>query len=368
MKTFDLFDTIEDASLVLQPQGVVNMKRIEEMTMQKINANRAVARKHRKSFGVYLLAAILITFLMATTVFAYVGFTQYDNPTDMMNTFFGNKEFSSQESKEIKVDYFDKHYTVTAPAVERVPLDEELAQEQAPPITAVGKSVSFNGNTLTIIAHQHDNVLGAGTIYYTVENPNGISGYKTQQNGEVLWPDGELVWLDRCVEKNYIITGETTDSKLSIACYYVGVEQQEGWQEQPYIEMLFRDTKDSVRLPCDIFEPVSSLSSKDAQVQLTSIGMELHLQNMEFLYFTDDGKTYPPVDNVDIDYLAVRFTDGTEFVVEQDNGAEPIDNSPYSCNFNDPEEGTIYSLLFNRIIDLEKVESVIINDVAFKVS
>ena len=43
MKTFDLFDTIEDASLMLQPQGVVNMKRIEEMTMQKINANRKQA-------------------------------------------------------------------------------------------------------------------------------------------------------------------------------------------------------------------------------------------------------------------------------------------------------------------------------------
>ena len=36
MKTMDLFDRIEDNSVQLRPIGVVDRKRIEELTMQKI--------------------------------------------------------------------------------------------------------------------------------------------------------------------------------------------------------------------------------------------------------------------------------------------------------------------------------------------
>ena len=97
MKTIDLFDTTEDQSVRLQPHGVVNMKRIEELTMQKISAQNTELPKQHKSFGMYLLAAVLITFLMATTVFAYVGFTQYDNPLQMLKVFYGNEEMESFE-------------------------------------------------------------------------------------------------------------------------------------------------------------------------------------------------------------------------------------------------------------------------------
>ena len=52
MKTFDLFDAIEDQSVQLQPHGVVNMKRIEELTMEKISPKTAKPAR-RRSFGVY---------------------------------------------------------------------------------------------------------------------------------------------------------------------------------------------------------------------------------------------------------------------------------------------------------------------------
>ena len=37
MKTIDLFDTVEDQAVQLQPLGLVNRKRIEELTMEKIS-------------------------------------------------------------------------------------------------------------------------------------------------------------------------------------------------------------------------------------------------------------------------------------------------------------------------------------------
>ena len=92
MKTLDLFGTIEDQSVQLQPNGLVNMKRIEELTMQKISAKNANPVRRRRNWSVYLLAAVLITLSLASTVFAYVGFTQYDNPIKMLKTFYGNEE------------------------------------------------------------------------------------------------------------------------------------------------------------------------------------------------------------------------------------------------------------------------------------
>ena len=127
MKTIDLFDAIEDQSVQLQPHGVVNMKRIEELTMQKVSANNTTPVHHRRSWGIYLLAAVLITLSLATTVFAYVGFTKYDNPIEMLKTFYGNEELESIEGGEVYIDDPYKPYTVVQPTIERVPLDEDLA-------------------------------------------------------------------------------------------------------------------------------------------------------------------------------------------------------------------------------------------------
>ena len=49
MNTMDLFDRIEDQSVQLQPHGVVDMKRIEEMTMEKISAKNTIPAKGRRS-------------------------------------------------------------------------------------------------------------------------------------------------------------------------------------------------------------------------------------------------------------------------------------------------------------------------------
>ena len=165
MNTMDLFDRIEDNTIQLRSCAMVDIKRIEELTMQRITAKPV---RHRRSFGIYLLAAVLIILSLATTVFAYIGFTRYENPIQMLKGFYGNEELESFKGGEVFRDDEDKPYSVVLPTIERVPLDEELAQEVTPPIAAVGQSVSWGDYTLTIVAHQNDKILGAGTIYYTV--------------------------------------------------------------------------------------------------------------------------------------------------------------------------------------------------------
>ena len=365
MSTFDLFDKIEDSAVLLQPHGDVDMKKIEKMTMEKVNAKKVLPMKRRRSLGVYLLAAVLATFLLATTAFAYVGFTQYENPGQMLNTFFGNAALPSVESMDVEMSYYDKEYTVTWPEVQRVPLDEEVAEEAAPPISAVGQSVTVGDQTITVVAHQHDTVLGTGTVYFTVEDPEGVSGYKTQRDGEIWWPLGELIRLNNCQHKNYIISGETTDTKISVACYYVGAN----WYGEDSIEAHFAGTNKVIQLPLSIFEATDSLSSKDSAVTLTSIGMQLQLAEMDFLYRElENGTMRPPLDDCDIDYIAVRFADGSEYVVDQDKDGELIANASYICGTDVQKKGMVFSYLFNRIIDLEQVEAVIVNDTEYVLS
>ena len=370
MKTMDLFDKIEDNSVQLRPYGVVDMKRIEELTMQRITAKPIL---RRRSLGMYLLAAVLIVLTLATTVFAYVGFTQYENPIQMLKAFYGNEEMESFEGGEVLIEDPWKPYTVVQPTIERVPLDEELAQEVTPPIAAVGQSVSWGDYTLTIQAHQHDKNLGAGTIYYTVENPNGVKGWDTQYNGELWWPNGEIMFLQDGSWQNYLIPGETTDTKLSVACYYHGTEWLEEWRAQDFFEMCFYNTDETIQLPkCASEEETTALISANGEILITAMGMEVRIQDMEFLQYDTiidaDGIECPLVEHSQINYVAVQFSDGSEYIVVKDKDGAFIDNCMDVTIYNqDYTFGTLVTYMFNRIIDPDLVTGVVINDILFPV-
>ena len=373
MRTIDLFDAIEDQSVRLQPHGVVDMKRMEQLTMQKISAQNKKPFQRRRSWGVYLLAAILITILMATTVFAYVGFTRYENPLQMLKTFYGNEEMESIEGGEVYIDDEYKPYTVVLPTIERIPLDEELAEEVTPPIAAVGQSVSWGDYTLTIQAHQHDKNLGAGTIYYTVENPNGVDGYATQYDGNLHWPNGEIMFIRGASWENYIIESETTDTMVSIACYYHGTEWLEKWRKNDYFEMQFYNTNETIQLPKYASEENTiALISEQGEILISAIGMEVRIQDMEFLQYDTiidaEGDECPLVNEADICYVAVQFTDGSEYVVYKDKDGVLIDNATDTSIYQqDYTYGNLVTYMFNRIIDPKEIAAVVINEAVYPV-
>lgn len=373
MNTMDLFDRIEDQSVQLQPHGVVDMKRIEEMTMEKISAKNTIPAKGRRSLGVYLLAAVLITLMMATTVFAYVGFTQYENPIEMLKTFYGNEEMESMEGGEVYIDDPHKPYTVVQPTIERIPLDEELATEVTPPIAAVGQSVSWGDYTLTIQAHQHDKNLGAGTIYYTVENSNGVVGWDTQYDGEVWWPNGEIMYLHGASWKHYLIASETTDTRLSVACYYNGTEWLEKWRDNDYFEMHFYNTDDIIQLPKYASdERTTALLSENGEILITAIGMDVRIQDMVFLQngtiIDAEGDECPLLNEADINYVAVQFSDGSEYIVEKDKDGEFLNNCmDITIYQQDYTYGNSITYMFNRIIDPNLITGVVINETLFPV-
>lgn len=300
-----------------------------------------------------LVAAVIMAGILATTAFAYVGFTQYENPMVMLKSFFGAEEYEIDEGAMLTYQDEYYYYEYQTPTVEHVPLDEEVAEEVAQYVSDVGKSIMYGNDTLTVEAHLYDSATECGVIYYTIENPNGISRYDVSANGEIWWPDGEPVYISDVGngKGQYIIEEETTPTKVAIAFYYCGAVDLE------YVKVAFYGNKsDALCLPMDDGGGMEFLSFANGDIKLSPIAVQIYGANMDFLYSNRD--IY-----CDIREFVIRYTDGTEFVVYSQ---EPyVDNTTYALNSYD---GTVISYTFNRLIDLEKVEALVINNVEIFVS
>lgn len=306
-----------------------------------------------------LMFAAIITVMLATTVFAYVGFTRYENPMQMLRTFFGNEEYHIDKGGFMGTEtYYDLHWDVVYPTIEQIPMDEQLAEEQvAPYISDVGNSITDNGDTLTVQAHLYDSATDCGIIYMTLENPGGVHGYNLQWNGEVTWTGLERVVAHNCWGKNFIIEEETTDTKLSIAHYYSGL-----YGDENCIQVGFGGGKDFLMLPLTDGGGMEAASLADGDICVSAIGIRIRADDMEFLRKTDtDGTLLPPcVDN--IKSLIIRYQDGSEYVVHMNTKEHQTENYKYCIG---TMEGTERTYSFNRLIGVEKIEAVIINDVEF---
>lgn len=310
-------------------------------------------------FARLIVIAAIITVMLATTAFAYVGFTQYENPMQMLKTFFGGNEYRVDEGGFVGTEtYYDKTWDVILPTVEQIPVDEQLAQQEvAPYVSDVGNSITDSGDTLTVQAHLYDSATDCGIIYMTLENPNGVSGYRLQWDGEVWWPALERVVAHNCSGKNFIIADETTDTKLSIAHYYSGL-----YGDENCIRVGFGEGDEFLYLPLLDGGGMEAVSLAEGDTHVSAIGMKIKADRMEFLRKVDtNGTLLPP--NVDrIDSLIIRYLDGSEYVIHVDNDEQYTQNYRYSIQNMEGSERT-YS--FNRLIDVSLIEAVIINDVEF---
>ena len=320
----------------------------ERMVSSEKNVKNRFGRTTR-----FLLIAALISTLMATTVLAYVGFIRYENPMELLKTFFGADAYSVEEGEIRTETYYGKEYHYMEPAIEHVPVDEDAAQEVAPYISAVGQSISYEDYTLTIEAHQYDSATDCGIIYYTVENQNGISGYKIQPWGELWWPDGELVNLEGASWMNYIIQEESSETKLAVAAYYCGADTQSNIIGL----MFFRESGNTLKLQLNDGGGMKYKAYEDA-IAVSPIAIRIHLQDFKFLGYTFvEGKYLAPVDDANLEYLALRFEDGTEYVVKTNTETIIVDNTKYALI----NENTDAFYVFNRLVDIENLKAIVIN-------
>lgn len=339
----------------------------------------------------------------------------FDSPQDMISGLFGDKTGYDHKDVTHFTDPEKPGEVYDIPAYDRVPVDESVAASEAVPLVSpVGHSISWEGYTLTVDANMYDQVTKCGVLTYTIENPNGIAHYELEANGEIWFPDGEILNINQ-YGYSYIISDQSTDTKLTAAFYYK-VDNPEStdlvlsftqWAAISYsdFEELWKQTKEQVKQEVsedevieqlkqalgDEYEEVASAVSREEIVDSGYEGIvderlrgrfdcpkkitipEKALGEMSNLTLADGNIKVSPiaicVDTREMqDYpercigrVKISFKDGTEYVVMDENVA----NHMFAVGHTDRD----VTFMFNRMIDVNEIASVILDgDVEFRVS
>lgn len=359
MKREDLFlaiGEVEEERLARSGQLPSDVTHQEEITM-KNKENKHTGRRIIRNL---LIAAVLVT-MLATTAFAYVGFVVYDSPRAMLEAFFG--EQPAPHGPDCRcAECLAK---ATEPVFERVPLDEEVAeQEVSPYVGQIGDSVSFGGYTMTVESHVYDPFTRVGLVYYTLEkDPSEPSKWPIEYQ---LQYDGETTWLPGYCNQygyDYLDQKQSTDEKLYIAQYYVHHELHEdflriGFESHIRDEdgkLIEEDWSHCLTLPLESGETMDHLSLADGGIKLSPIGIVIYGEKAGL----PDSGEYTEVES-----LTVRYADGTEYEVE--NEENNVMNYIKSVGNADGTSSLTYIL--NRIVDIDNVTAVVINGTEFSVT
>lgn len=353
----ELVSGFEAPDVIISENNVVSGDRIKEMTMMKIKDNKSAS--HRGRLGRVALIAAVLAMVLGVSAGAYVGLVQHDDPAGVLEGFFDRKEYArgdrilEYETIEVDGEVYEKLKT-NMPAWERMPLDEEVAEKYIYPyVYGVGESISYKDYTLTVEAVLYDANIQSGLLYYTVENPNGIDGYELGFDGELWWPtDSPYYTTLSHPERVYIDAQQTTDTKLYICSYFISVEEWGAFELR--IGNGAERSRDeyeamTIMLPENSLE---ALSFDGGNVVLTPLGMSVDKAALDLELASD------------IDHITIRFTDDSEYIVEQDDDEAYISNSAYALGNSD---GSFSRKLFNSVVDIDAVVEVRIEDMIFKV-
>lgn len=400
MRSEDLFlaiGSVEEARLARSELGVSSGADMED---RKMNV------KPKRIIRNFFVAAVIVS-MLTVTAYAVTGYLIFDSPEEMVSFAFGNKT-GFDKAAAGKILDSEGNLVNVQHGFERIPADETMvAEEVAPHVDSVGQSISWKGYTLTVDANLYDSVTKCGLVTYTLENPEGVAGYAVESDGMVIFPGGELVGFGQ-YGYSYIIQDQSTDTRLTATYYYqlrnpessdlvitlserVGRSQEEEnrmieelkqqlRQEIPEEEALafqkeyvgdswpwFEENRtreeniesayeawayqqleeaeacpDKIVIPEMVQEEMSSITLGDGAVTLSPIAINIREDQIENLGHSFMG------------LMKVKFADGTEYTVQDGY----ISN--YVFNVSD-SEGSNHTYMFNRIIDVSKVTSVVVD-------
>ena len=350
-----MFDEKEYREVFSQVKASQDLTR-RVMTMKR----EKKAFRYTRAVRIAFVGALLCS-MLALTAFAYTGFILYENPGQMLDAFFGENGYDHVEAETITYDKGEAGIAQwQAPEQEREPVDETLAQELiAPHIAAVGQKVTYEDYTMTIEAYSFETETNTALLYYTIENPNGVTGYSLQKNGELWWPGGELVYCNQSM-KSYIIQAETTDNKLSLAGYVSILESGRG--ENIYVNFYsnvdWNELGKRVELVTGISLPVQSDTEGMDTVKLAN--GNIVISPMSIVIYGRDLGLMNAGDETRVHSLLIRYSDGTEYLVLD----EGVMNYAYGTMVQEPDGYVTYCL--NRIVDLKNVSAVVVDGTEYQ--
>lgn len=457
MKREDLFlaiGEVEEARLARS--GAVNpsdVAYLEETEMGKFE-------KRRKGgiFRGVLIAAVIVS-MLSVTAFAAAGYFLYDNPSELLQGIFGDATGFDHSDGSVRPDpWGGEEGIVVEPSFDRVPANEGVVEEEiAPFVSPVGSSVSWNGYKLTVDAFLYDRTTRCGFVTYLLENPEGVSGYSLQTNGEIYYYGArDFVYLNTYACP-YIIQEKTTDTCLAAVCYFkwegtdgealqIGfaeasnytneeiaairaqlteqLKQQmteeemleackKWWGEALYDEVMKEVGSEEMLAVCcehlveeelerrldeEVCKEVISVSLTEVEalnclelaeggITVNPISLRIDTTGLGLTHTDRNGQVH--TDTHKVESVIIRYRDGSEYTVAEgytlnyafalnelpeDNVATevfvPAEEDPMGEGYfyvENSREYCIHTYMFNRVIDIETVASIIINGTEFSV-
>lgn len=384
--------------------GMMEESRLERT---EYTVTAAKGKSHKRVFRHFLIAAIVVG-MLAVTGYAVAGYMIFENPEAMITAIFGDKTGFDHKGVTTWSDPEKLGSVYENPGFDRVPVDEAVAEtEVAPIVSPVGQSISWNGYTLRVDANLYDQVTKCGVLTYTLENPEGISGYETEENGKV-WFTGFAPVSFNQYGYNYVIEDQCTDTKFTAAYYYqlryadntdfvieftegatvtkeeyeqlladkkeeirrmvpeeeaIALKQQQlgdQWQwyldtytreeiiESGYTDMAYEQMEKIETCPDKIVIPETSLG------EMSSISLangDITISPIAMYIDVTDWTDYP---EHEAEVCILRFADGTEYVVRDET------HENYMFAVGNGERNDV-NYMFNRIVDVNEITSVVLD-------
>lgn len=406
MKREDLFlaiGAVDDARLSRSEWSVrePSLTVMEEPKMMK-------ARISKKRLLRNLLVAALIVSTLVVSVLAATGYLLFGGPEEMIAALFGDGTGYDHSEGNIRPDPNGPPTgIIVEPTFDRVPADETVvAEDIAPHVDTVGKSISWEGYTLTVDAVMYDSTTRCGLVTYVLESENSMD-WRVQSDGEVWFPGVELVNFSQ-YGYSYIIQDQSGDSKLAATYYYQLRDPQSSdlvitlserasrsaEEEQQMIEELKQQLRQEIseeeaiafqkeyvgdawpwfeenrtreenidaayeywayeRLEEAAHCPEKIVISENTQSEMPSITLGGGTVVLSPIAVTIKEKQIENLGHSFMGLMKVRFDDGTEYVVQDGY----ISN--YVFNVTDAD-GNEHTYMFNRVIDVDKVIAVVVD-------
>lgn len=380
MRPEDLFQAIgqvEDSRLVRSEITVAQPSGTQQEGTAVYKRNLTPGRIIRN-----ILVAAAIVCLLAATAFAAMGYILYDDPKDMLDALFGN---STGYDHNTGGEVYDENGNLVdvERTFDRVEADEKVIQEDIlPNVSPVGRSISWKGCTLTVDAVMYDAASKCGMVTYILENPDGLKEYSVSYDGEIIFREGEPVEINQ-YGHGYIIQEKTTPSAVAVAYYFQirdGSSEnleltlsQWCWrtmemvrEEQKMLETMTQEEldawfeafpvcPDTITIGVDELGELKNIALAGGGVVLSPISIDIDVTDLGYLLENPDSGTE------DIETVTICYANGTEYPVT----GPDLHNAVFAVTDMDRVKLT---LMFNRIIDVDQVVSVVINGTAFQVS
>ena len=395
--------TREDLFLAI---GMMEESRLQRSELE-VTVTERKTKKNGRIFRNFLIAAIIVS-ILAVTAYAVAGYLIFESPQAMITAIFGDKTGYDHKGVTTWTDPEKPGSLYENPGFDRVPVDEALVEtEVAPMVSPVGQSISWNGYTLRVDANLYDPATKCGVLTYTLENPEGIGGYETEENGKV-WFTGFAPVSFNQYGYDYVIEDQCTETKFTAAYYYqlryaddtdfvieftegatvtkeeyeqllsdkkeeirrtvpeeeaIALKQQQlgdqlQWYldtytreeiiESGYTDMAYEQMEDIETCPDKIVIPEKSLGEMS---NITLADGDITISPIAMYLDMTDWSDYPESYNA---LCIIRFVDGTEYVVRDET------HENYMFAVGNGERNDV-NYMFNRIIDVNEITSVVLD-------